>query len=53
MSLNQSNNHEPVLARGIGRLTLEFTAHLALAARFDYAGGGNSSAKLISLFLPR
>jgi hypothetical protein len=32
MSLTELRNHEPVLARGIGRLTFEFTAS-SMAAR--------------------
>jgi hypothetical protein len=49
-ALTQFINLEPVLARGIGRLTFEFTAP-PMAARFDYAEAGNSSTKSINRFL--
>jgi hypothetical protein len=50
--LTKFRNHEPVLARGIGRLTFEFTAP-PMAARSDYVAAGNSNAKSINRFLPR
>lgn len=50
--LTKFRNHEPVLARGIGRLAFEFTAPL-MAARYDYGAPGNSKAKSINRFLPR
>lgn len=52
MLLTEFRNREPVLARGIGRLTFEFTAP-SMAARFDYVAAGNSKAKSINRFLPR
>ena len=50
--LTTFRNHEPVLARGIGRLMFEFTAS-PMAARSDYVAAGNSKAKSINRFLPR
>jgi hypothetical protein len=52
MLLNKFRNHEPVLARGIGRLTFEFTAP-PMAVPSDYVPAGNSNAKSINRFLPR
>ena len=49
VSLTQLRKREPVLARGIGRLTFEFTAP-PMAVRSDYADAGNSSAKSINRF---
>ena len=52
VSLTKFRNREPVLARGIGRLTFEFTAP-PMTARLNYVGAGNSKAKSINRFLPR
>jgi hypothetical protein len=52
VSLTKFRNQEPVFARGIERLTFEFTA-LPMTARSDYVAAGNSKAKSINRFLPR
>ena len=45
MLLTKFRNREPVLARGIGRLTFEFTAP-PMAARSDYVAAGNSKREI-------